>query len=141
MTCKVQVPCPPQNKTEVTLLTPVLWWAMRCLSCLLRAGCSKLTNQVCRIRSADLVICFLLKQITIQVPCPLQNKTEVTLLTPVLWWAMRDLNPRPPQCRCDALPTAPIAHEILFNYHNYATSPRMILNHPRRQSPSHKNDT
>ena len=92
MTCKVQVPCPPQNKTEVTLLTPALWWAMRCLSCLLRAGCSKLTNQVCRICSADLVICFLLKQITIQVPCPLQNKTEVTLLTPVLWWAMRCLS-------------------------------------------------
>ena len=36
----------------------------------------------------------------------IKNPTNVCQ---VLNWAMRDLNPRPPQCRCDALPTAPIA--------------------------------
>ena len=42
----------------------------------------------------------------------IKNPTNVCQ---VLNWAMRDLNPRPPQCRCDALPTAPIAQN-LFNF-------------------------
>ncbi len=28
------------------------------------------------------------------------------------WWAVLDSNQRPPQCQCDALPTAPTAHEV-----------------------------
>lgn len=29
-----------------------------------------------------------------------------------IWWAVLDSNQRPPQCQCDALPTAPTAHLI-----------------------------
>ena len=55
---------------------------------------------------------FVTKKLFLKSICPPQNKTEVIYITPALWWAMRDLNPRPPQCRCDALPTAPTAHTI-----------------------------
>ena len=29
------------------------------------------------------------------------------------WWAILDSNQRPPQCQCDALPTAPTAHLVI----------------------------
>ena len=33
-----------------------------------------------------------------------------TLKESFKWWAILDSNQRPPQCQCDALPTAPTAH-------------------------------
>ncbi len=31
-----------------------------------------------------------------------------------IWWAVLDSNQRPPQCQCDALPTAPTAHQKCY---------------------------
>ena len=38
------------------------------------------------------------------------------------WWAILDSNQRPPQCQCDALPTAPTAHLLNFASGRCATT-------------------
>ena len=54
------------------------------------------------------------------------NKKTAFLLLFIKWWAVLDSNQRPPQCQCDALPTALTAHKIfklktLFVFNRCAT--------------------
>ncbi len=82
---------------------------MRCLSCYARVGYSSIYKSSMRIYPLTWYFISNRNKIHFKSLARLYKIKNPTNICQVLNWAMRDLNPRPPQCRCDALPTAPIA--------------------------------
>ena len=48
-----------------------------------------------------------------------QTQKKSTVILSKLWWSMRDLNPRPPQCECGALSAELIPHHMIISYFRF----------------------